>query len=287
MKTTLFVALAMLSTTSYGQTPPPEPEDINVSSELRLTTNRTSRGITDSGLGSSASLSVNVVHASGIAGLIELATVSKDALTNSIGTMATVGAGYRNGDPDGFHYGAGFYYELFPGANYSALLSQDDVLRGNTGNVQFDTGYAILELGYGAIDLRYEHTMTNRFRGISVGAMCAPLAATDPTAYMDCLAPGDLSSRGTGYLSVNAKHKLTAQLELSGHIGVQRVANFSAANLNDMQVSLDYTVHRWVLGLDVTRAIVETPQLYLNTRSNGSTYQANDTALAARIAYKF
>ncbi len=287
MKTTLFVALAVTSTISYGQTPPPEPEDINVSSEFRLTTNRTSRGVTDSGLTPSASLTVNVVHASGIAGLVELATVSKDALTNSTGTMATVGAGYRNGDPDGFHYGGGFYYELFPDANYNAPLTQDDVLNGNTGNVHFDTGYAILELGYGPIDIRYEHTMTNRFRGISVGAVCAPLAAINPTAYLDCLAPGDLSSRGTGYLSVNAKHKLTAQLELSGHVGVQRVANFSAANLSDMQVSLDYTVNRWVFGLDVTRAFVETSQLYTNTRSNGSTYQANDTALATRISYKF
>ncbi|WP_296442797.1 TorF family putative porin [Rhodoferax sp. UBA5149] len=287
MKTKLCVALALTSTISYAQTPPPEPDDINISSEVRLTTNRTSRGITDSGLRPSTSVTVNMVHASGIAGLIELATVSKDALPNSNGTMAIVGAGYRNGDPDAFHYGGGFYYELFPGANYNAPLTQDDALGGTGSKVDFDTGYAILELGYGPVDIRYEHTMTNRFRGISVGAVCAPLAATDPTAYLKCLAPGDLSSRGTGYLSVNAKHKLTPQLELSGHIGVQRVANFSAANLTDVQVSLDYTVNRWVFGLDVTRANVETPQMYANTRSDGSAYQANDTALAARISYKF
>ncbi len=285
MKKKLIAILCISTLPAFAQSPPPAPDAFNFSYEARVTTNRTSRGVTDSGLKPSASFTVNVLHESGFAGLAEFATISKDSFTNGNGSLALLGLGYRNGDPDAFHYGGGFYYEFFPGAHYKAPLNLSDVENGNFAKRNFNTGTAIVEIGYGPIDVRYERTLTKYNRGITSGGICP--FVQDPQQQFDCFDRGDASS-ATDYLSIIGKHRLTPQLELSGHIGVQRVRNFSQINLKDVRVSLDYSVNsNWVLGMDLTSTKVNRPDFFVTTRRDGSTFKSNKTTLAARVSYKF
>jgi hypothetical protein len=262
----------------------PSAKSIDFEVETRITTNRSTRGVSESALRPSASITVNAIHESGFAALVELATVSKTVFTDGQ-SILLFGGGYRGGDSEGVRYGVGAYYEMFPGAKYEAPMDLNDLASGTTQKRKFNTGYALFELGYGIFDIRYEHSLSKYFRGVSSGSVCPFLQ--DPTAQLDCYTRGDVSSRGTGYLSVIAKYKLNSNWQIGGHIGTQRVSNFSVLNLTDVRFSIDYLTGNWILGADLTSANVRDKALYRFQRSNGSTYQANQTQIALRAAYKF
>ena len=207
----LAVVSLLVSTAVFAQTAPSAMEtparSVDFTVETRITTNRTTRGISESALRPSASLTVNAIHENGIAALMEVATVSDTVFTNGKSTIL-MGAGYRGGNPEGFRYGAGAYYELFPGASYSAPMDFNDLLSGNSQRRKFNTGYAIFEAGWGIIDVRYEHTLSRYFRGVTSGSVCPFLQ--DAARQFECYDRGDVSSRGTGYLSLVAKYNLNA-----------------------------------------------------------------------------
>lgn len=283
IKSTLLILSAVISVSAIAQ-PMPSAKSIDFDVEARITSNRTTRGVSESALRPSASITVNAIHESGFAALVEVATVSKTVFSSGQSTML-IGGGYRGGDSEGVRYGVGGYYEIFPGAKYDAPMDLNDLTNGATQKRNFNSGYALFELGYGIFDVRYEHAVSKYFRGVSSGSVCP--FVSDPNAQLDCYTRGDVSSRGTGYLSVIAKYKLNNSWQIGGHVGTQRVRNFSSLNLTDMRLSVDYLTGNWIFGADLTSAKVKDKSLYTYQRSNGSTYQANQTQLALRAAYKF
>lgn len=261
------------------------PSSYGASAEARLTSNRTTRGVSDSALRPSVSMTIEAAHESGLAALVEIATVSRTIFIGGSGSTALLGAGYRRGSAESLRYGAGAYYEFFPGASYLAPVNPEQLFTGGVTRKKFDTGYAIVEIGYGIVDFRYEQSLTRSFRGVSSGSVC-PFLQT-PTDQFECFVRGDVGSRGTGYLSLILKYSINSNFALSGHVGRQTVRNFAVLNLTDARMSLDYTAAAWSLGLDLTSARAKEPSLYRVMRSDGTVYQANRTHLTLRAGYRF
>ncbi|HLO96715.1 MAG TPA: hypothetical protein VK195_20600, partial [Burkholderiaceae bacterium] len=89
-----------------------------VETELKLSSDQRTRGVSDSLRGPGLQLSLQVAHESGVIALAQLATVSRKYYTNSDGYNLLLATGYRFGDPDGWHFGAGVAAEIFPGARF-------------------------------------------------------------------------------------------------------------------------------------------------------------------------
>lgn len=281
--TILFVCSTSFAQLNVGSLPA-ATQSVDFDIEARITSNRTTRGVSDSALNPSASLTINAVHDSGMVALLEVASVSNTVFIDGK-LNALFGLGYRGGNPDGVRYGVGTYYEFFPGAKYIAPMNLNDIATGTSQKRKFDTGYLIFEVGYSIFDIRYEHTITKNFRGITSGNVCPFLQ--DPAAQMNCYDRGDIGSGGTGYLSLIAKYKLSPTWDIGGHVGIQKVRNFDELSLRDIRLSLDYKTGNLIFGIDATAAKVKDQNQVIFIRANGDTYKANKPTIAVRASYKF
>lgn len=94
--------------------PADETASYAVETEVKLVSDQRTRGISDSVMRPGAQASVQVAHESGLVAQAQFSTVSSKAYTGSDGYNLLLGAGWRFGDPDGWHFGAGLATEFFP-----------------------------------------------------------------------------------------------------------------------------------------------------------------------------
>ena len=223
---------------------------VALSPRIKVVSDQRSRGISDSLLRPGVKLGVDVAHESGLVGLVELGSVSKKQFLGSSGYNVLLGAGWRAGDPDGLHYGVGLAAELFPGAGYEAPHAFDTATGAslNVRRTRYNSTFAVLEAGYGALDVRALNVVSKTYRGVDTGGICGTELQLDPTAGTACYARGDRNSRGTWLLDLDYKIHLNSQTTLNLHAGFQRVKNFKEANLDDYAIGI--THKRW--GFDFT-----------------------------------
>lgn len=235
--------LANTAASSYAQ----DLASYAMTTELKLTSDQRSRGISDSFHRPGAKLGVQIAHESGLIGLVELATVSKKQFSGGAGLGVTFAGGYRFGDPDGWHYGAALATELFPGASFEAPHGFDmgtgtptDLRRS-----KYDSAFAVAEIGYGALELRIMNVISKTYRGANTGSVCGTmlLMMADPTQGLTCYGRGDRGSRGSWLFDLGYKMDLNPTTTLSMHGGYQRIANFKEANFADFAVGIAH--RRW------------------------------------------
>jgi hypothetical protein len=272
-------ALAVLcaATAACAQGAPAEPETAQYSVEatLRLLTDRRSRGISDSHRKPTGELHVEAAHASGLVGVFELGGVSRHVYPESDGYNLLLAGGYRWGNPDAWHFGVGLAQEWFPGAHFQAPgtvelgldpdTGQPVLVPGHLRDTRFDTRYAVLEFGYGALEGRYLNVLSREFRGMNTGLVCGTLLLqrADPGSGLDCFARGDNGSRGTQLLDLDWQHAIDGRTWLLLHGGVQRVRHFSEADGWDWRAGVKHS--RWGLDwtLEAVGAQMKTRELYL------------------------
>ena len=117
--------------------------------EVKLTSDVRSRGVSDSFNRPGAKLGVQIAHESGLVGLAEFATVSKKQFFGGDGLGVTLAGGYRFGDPEGWHFGVGLATELFPGAQFEAPHGFDMATGTPTDwrRTKYDSAFALAEVG--------------------------------------------------------------------------------------------------------------------------------------------
>lgn len=238
-------------------TPEPELQSYSIDLELKALTDIRSRGVSDTYNDAGVQFTVNAAHESGVIGLLQFNTVSKTLFPNGTGTAITGAVGYRSGDPTGWHYGVGVAQEWFPGANSDAPTGVDWETTAMTGvptftgqrNTTFDTRYLVLELGWGLLDARYLYVLSSDFRGNNTATLCGStylvpaLMGADPTQAMQCYGAGPQNSGGTHLLDLDIKYPLSGQTKLIGHLGYQKVQNFSGLDGWDYRLGVVHT--RW------------------------------------------
>ena len=144
-----------------------ETASLAVGTELRLSTDQRTRGISDSLNRPSVKLSVQAAHESGLIGIVEFSSVSKKQFLEGAGVGVTLAGGYRFGDPEGWHFGAGLAAELFPGAKFDAPHGFDFTTGtpADFRSTKYDSSFALAEIGYGALEGRFLNVLSKTYRG--------------------------------------------------------------------------------------------------------------------------
>lgn len=224
-----------------------ETASFAVTTDVKLTTDQRSRGVSDSLNRPGAKLSVQVAHESGLVGLAEFATVSRKQFLDGAGLGITLAGGYRFGDPEGWHYGLGLATELFPGAKFQAPqgFNMETGEPADWRSTRYNSAFAVAEIGYGNLEARVMNVISKTYRGANTGGVCGTMLAlmADPTPGLACYARGDHNSRGSWLADVGYKHPLNPTTTLNLHAGYQKIANFKEANFSDYSVGI--THKRW------------------------------------------
>ncbi len=228
------------------------------------------RGISDSLLKPGVRLHMEIAHESGLVALAEVVNVSKKQFLEGNGLGLTLGAGYRFGDPDAWHFGVGLATEMFPGARFDAphsfdmsIFSPVDVRETN-----FDSNFILLEISYGALEGRILNVISDTYRGADTGGVCGSMlkyrqSDSDLNRALECYARGDKDSRGTLLYDLDYTFDLTPATKLKLHAGYQDVANFSEADFTDYGVGLTHKRWGFEWGVDYVTTSTKARELYL------------------------
>lgn len=279
--------LMALATVAHAQE---ETASVVFEPSVKLTTDVRNRAISDSLSQAGVRLSLNVAHESGVAGFVEVASVSKQQFLNGNGFSAVIGTGWRTGDPEGWHFGVGAAAELFPGASFEAPHSFDlnTFTPGDVRTTKYGSSFLALEAGYGNLDFRVLNILSETYRGIDTGGVCGTLLQLnpDPMVGINCYARGDQNSRGSWLLDVNYKIPLNPQTALNLHAGVQRIKNFEEADLNDYAIGI--THKRWGFEFTAEWLIAQTRARELYLAQDGNQLVVTDNnKLVFTVSHKF
>jgi len=249
-----------------------------VDTEVKVTSDQRTRGISDSLNRPGMKLSIQAAHESGLIGLVEFSSVSKKQFLDGAGLGMTVAGGYRFGDPDGWHFGAGLATELFPGAKFEAPHGFDMTTGAPTDfqSTRYDSTFAVAEIGYGALEGRILNVISKTYRGADTGGVCGTMLALmpDPTQALDCYARGDHGSRGSWLFDLDYKYSLTPTTTLNLHAGYQKIAHFKEANFSDYRIGV--THKRWGFEWNADWVTTNTRVRELYLAQDGDTLRATD-----------
>jgi hypothetical protein len=224
-----------------------ETASFAIDTEIKVTSDQRTRGISDSLNKPGVKLSVQAAHETGLIALAEFASVSKKQFLDGDGLGVLLAGGYRFGDPEGWHFGAGIATELFPGAKFEAPHGFDFNTFTPTDfkTTKYDSTFAVAEISYGALEGRILNVISKTYRGADTGGVCGTmlLLMADPTQGLECYARGDHGSRGSWLFDLDYKFNLSPTTTLNLHGGYQKIANFREANFSDFRVGV--THKRW------------------------------------------
>lgn len=210
--------------------------------DVKVVTEQRTRGVSDSLMKPSLKLSAHYAHESGLVAVAEAVRVSKKQFLDGDGIGLTLAGGYRFGDPEAWHFGAGAAAELFPGARFDAPHSFDmeSMTPGAMRSTGYNSRFAVLEAGYGALEGRLLSVVSKNYRGADTGGVCGAMLqfAADPAAALACYARGERTSRGTLLFDLDYKIAVAPATTLTLHAGRQQVANFAEASFNDVRIGI-------------------------------------------------
>ena len=255
-----------------------ETASFAVDTEVKITSDQRTRGISDSLNRPGLKLSVQAAHESGLIGLAEFSSVSKKQFLDGAGLGVTLAGGYRFGDPEGWHFGAGLATELFPGAKFEAPHGFD-MSTGTPTDMQttkYDSAFAVAEIGYGAFEGRILNVISKTYRGADTGGVCGTmlLLMADPTQGLECYARGDHNSRGSWLFDLDYKFNLDPATTLNLHGGYQKIANFKEANFSDFRIGITHKHWGFDWNADWVTTNTRVKELYL--AQDGDTLRATD-----------
>ncbi|MGJ3701258.1 TorF family putative porin [Variovorax sp. AFSI2.2] len=287
----LGVILLVYATASFAA----ESEDDGVASfaidtKVTFTSDSRNRGISDSLKGPAARLSVQAAHASGFVVFADFATVNKKQFPEGNGVSATFAGGYRFGNPDGWHFGVGLAAEVFPGAKFSAPQSYDagSSTPGDFRTSNYNTNFALLEVGYGAFEARVFNVLSRTYRGADTGGVCGSILqfSADPQAAASCYGRGNHGTRGTLLLDLDYKYELTSTTVLNLHAGHQRMANFSEGNFTDYRIGLTHKRWGYEWNVDWVTTRTKAVELYL-VQDGDRTRRLDRSAVVLSVSRSF
>lgn len=284
---------AFAQTTSGSAPDEPKIQSYAIDTEVKLSSDRKTRGVSDTFNRPGAELTVDAVHESGLLAHFQLASVSKVIFPNSNRLNTTLALGWRGGSPEGLHYGGGVAREWFSRARADAPTGFDEQMNPlGMASTKFNTTYLLGELGYGIFTARYLYVASKDFRGLNTSTVCAGylpavMVGGDPTSAMNCYGAGFQNSRGSQLLDLDMAYPLNGSTQLIGHLGWQYVRHFSAMNTMDYRLGIEHTRWGFVFGAEVAGAKVRNRELFVATDEGGTSRRLDRTAVILSIAKRF
>jgi len=233
---------------------------------------------------------VQAAHETGLIALAEFSTVSRKQFLDGDGLGVTLAGGYRFGDPEAWHFGVGLATEMFPRAKFDAPHGFDFGVGAPTDfrSTNYNSSFAVLEIGYGAIEGRILNVISKTYRGADTGGVCGTMLALmpDPTQALECYARGDHGSRGSWLLDLDYKFSITPATTLNLHGGYQRIAHFKEADFSDLRVGLTHKHWGFEWSADWVATHTRVRELYLAL--DGDKLKAtDDSKLVVSVSRRF
>jgi hypothetical protein len=281
-----FIAIALTTIQAQAQ----DVASYAIDTTVKLTSDLRTRGTSDSNNKPAARVTVEAAHESGLIALAEFSSVSTKQFPGKYGLGVLAAGGYRFGDPDAWHFGAGLGREFFPGSKFVAP-HDFDFGAGEPTNFRsgdYNSTFAILEVNYGALEGRVVDVISNRYRGADTGSVCGTMLGlmADPTKALECYARGDHGSRGTLLFDLDYKYPLNGTTSLILHGGYQKVRNFKEADLRDLRVGITHSAWGFEWSADWVGTWDPVRELYLVP--DGSGFRATDNnKVIASVSRKF
>lgn len=284
------LAFTLLSAAAAPRAKASETESYAVEPEIRVSSDQRNRGVSDSLGGPGIKLSVQVAHETGLVGVVEIGNVSRKQFLGGEGYNLLLAGGWRSGDPDAWHFGIGAATELFPGAKFDAphAFDMNAFAPAQVRATRYDSSFAVLELGYGAIEGRLLNVVSRNYRGADTGGVCGTMLALmpDPTRALACYGRGDNNSRGSWLADLGYSYPVVPAITLKFHAGQQKIRHFREADLTDASVGvmLQRWGYRWSADWIATHARVR--ELYL-AMDDGRLRATDGHRLVVSVAHPF
>lgn len=233
----------------------------------RVASDIRTRGVSDSLNKPGAKFTVQLAHESGFVALAEFTTVSKKQFLEGDGASVLLAGGYRFGDPEAWHFGLGYAAELFPSAQFQAPQKFDfqNFMPTDEHSTNYNGQFAVLEIGYGALEGRIAQIVSKTYRGANTGGVCGAMLqyASDPTKALKCYARGDQNSRGSMLFDLDYRYQLARHTSMKLHAGHQYIANFSEAAITDYGIGVIQRQWGFDWGVDWVSPHTKARELYL------------------------
>lgn len=294
----LLLALAgMLAAPAWSQGLAAAAADapFNLDFTLAALTDSRERGLSNSANRPTVRASMALLHASGAFAEMEVLRVSKDQYPQGPGLRLQAAAGYRWGNPDGWHYELGGLYSHFPGSKLPGLsgyrLTIDPDLREIidvmpiAADVSPATAEVVGRISVGGFALRYYHTVSKNFYGISSKTVCAGL--DNLAESYGCYQEGLKNSRGSSYGELAYLHRLSKAAAVELRLGYQQVRHFR--DFDSGSFSIEYR-QAW-RGCEFSAAIVgarpRAREAHAVEIGGGNTRDSAKTALVLGVSRSF
>jgi hypothetical protein len=267
----------------------PEIASYSISTTLKFSSDRKTRGISDTFGRPGAELTVELAHESGMIGQFQVGSISRVNYPDSNRLNPMLAVGWRGGDPRALHYGVAAAREWFPRARVTGAPTGFDENFDPTGvaNTGFHTSYLVGELGWGYLTARYLHVVSRDFRGANTSTICPSYLASDMAAAMDCYGQGMRHSRGTQLLDLDLAYPINGSTKLIGHLGWQKVRNFRGMDTVDYRLGLEHTRWGFIFGAEAAGATVRDSAPFVAVDAGGTARRMDKTRLILSIAKRF
>lgn len=289
---TPLLTLALSGSVQAAEPDEPRFQSYSLDFEARLTTDRRTNGLSDTYRRPGADFTVNAAHESGLVGFLQLGTVARESFPKGNRSTVLVGAGYRWGHSEGWHFGLGLAQEMFPNAEVeaprNAFIDPTDTVK-----TRFDTTFGVLEFGYGIIEARYLLVTSRDFRGNNTAVVCGSALQVgslegDVTEAMNCYDRGFQHSRGSQLLQVETRLPLTGSTQLLAHVGYTHVRHFDFLNTWDYRVGLIHKRWGFDFEADVVGGLMDNDYYAKTVNTAGTSIRRIDRpALVLSVARKF
>ncbi len=270
------------------------PDIASYSLDTRVTVlnDERTRGVSDSLMKPAVKLGVEFAHQSGFVAVADIVNVSTKSFMNGNGTDITVGAGYRWGNPDAWHFGLGLAAEIFPGAKFNAPhgFDMNTFTPTDFRDTSYNSRFAVIEIGWGNLQGRILDVVSRTYRGADTGGVCGQLLQfeqfTDPTPALECYARGDHDSRGTLLYDLDYTIGIAPATKLVLHAGRQKVANFREADFDDYRIGITHKHWGFDWNADYVTTHNKVRDMYLV--QDGDTARATDNSkLVLSVSRRF
>jgi uncharacterized protein (TIGR02001 family) len=131
---------------------------------------------------------------------------------------------------------AGLLYYLYPSARTPTINPPGP-------HEKYDTLEAYVGAAWRFLTLKYSYALTDLFgvQQSTYGGACNRVGT-------DCFGTAKGDSDGSGYLDLSGSYPIATKFSVVGHIGHQRVSNYSKLDYTDWKVGLTYDLNGFLLG---------------------------------------
>lgn len=248
MRKQLFTAALMSAAFAPALASAQSASEHSVSGNMAIVSDYRYRGISQSFLLPAIQGGIDYSHKSGVYVGNWNSSVSGNLYNNGAGAEMDFYGGWKGGVAPDIVLDVGLLQYYYPGAKIGAT------------NTKYDTLEAYIAGSWKWVSVKYSHTLSDFF--------------------------GANDSKGSGYLDLTASYEVMPKLTLVGHIGNQKVKNYSNLDYTDYKLGVTYDLRGWMLGAAYISTNAD-KALYTLTDGTGKSEEIGKGGLVLSVAKSF